>query len=304
MDILLANVQVGAGEVMETLKNSPPREVDYRVKKDDGTEYKMDGTIISYNHQIKQVNDIDLGGLDPTNEITEKLISDTSITELDKSIVENYNGIDINHSLKQITISQNYDLSNLYDYLKYDKLNNLYNSNYEVSELFFSGDGTTLNLADYNLIVDSTTLSQSDKFEKIITSGEVTSLNNAVLDFSYEDINGDSALYFTTEWKLFNNIDDAKNSAITPLASGTANDIYRFEKPINSQYRIVELYSSGVYQYVEVDLSNGFQTVDISLEGSVEDINSKMDLVLENQEEHTTTLNKILNLLYGLFGVI
>ena len=302
LDILLANVQVGRSENVG--KNSDPRDVDYRVKKDDGTEYKLDGTIISYNNQIKSLNDIDLGGLDSTNEITEKLLTDTSITELDKSIVENYNGIDINHNLKEITITQNYDLSNLYDYLKYDKLNNLYNSNYEVGELFFSGDGTTLNLGDYNLIVDSTTLSQSNKFEKVITSGEIQNLNNGVLDFSYEDLNGDSALYFSSNWKLFNNIEDAKNSSISPIASGTANDIFRFFKPTISTYRVVELYQNGVYQYVDIDLSNGFQTIDISLEGSVEDINTKMDLVIENQNNHTSYLSTILNLIYGLFGVV
>ena len=257
---------------------------DYNNNEDD----LLDIHFISYNHLINQLEGSmkNIGTLTLSN----LMFIDTSITELDKSVVENYNGIDINHNLKEITITQNYDLNNLYDYLKYDKLNNLYNSNYEVGELFFSGDGTTLNLGDYNLIVDSTTLSQSDKFEKIVTSGEIQNLNNAVLDFSYEDLNGDSALYFSTDWKLFYNIDDAKNSSITPIASGTPNDIYRFFKPENSQYRVAELYQNGVYQYVEIDLSNGFQTIDISLEGSVEDINTKVDQVLQNQEDHTSSL--------------
>jgi hypothetical protein len=127
------------------------------------------------------------------------LVGDQNITNPDENAVKNY--------------SQIADLSQLYDRLKvYSVDNPLYPA---IDQQLAIAVGKTLNLRNLNLVLNATstqpitvdqttntivikttTLSASDKFSSLETTGNVTSINGAIADFAYKDASGISFKVF------------------------------------------------------------------------------------------------------------
>ena len=255
VDVLLANVQVAGGEIVGS--NSAPRDVDYRVKANDGSEYTMDGVVFSYGHQIKQLNNIELGGLDPINEITEKLLDDALIDEQDVSVVQLYS---------QIDTSQKF-----YDYAKFYLLENYKGE----SETLVTRVDDTLNANSYDIIIDNNaqdvfnivgntiTIRASTFVGSIETSGIVTLQNGAIVDGVIKDANFVEGMISLT----FKNIDadsyiyakyESNDSIIVNTKiNDTGNYYYTIEENESIYYAIADFATeieSGVRQYDSSDI--------------------------------------------------
>lgn len=126
-----------------------------------------------------------------------RLATDVNITQTTVATVAAYTSID--------------DLSRLYDYAKYWRVQDANLEYPSVSTQPVNGNGTTLDLGSRNLIVDATaasafaintgtntitikasTLSKSAKFTKLTTTGAITFVNGAApaSDLSYQDSSG------------------------------------------------------------------------------------------------------------------
>ncbi len=103
-----------------------------------------------------------------------KLLDDEAITESNMSTVSSYSGISIDHTNKMITINDSISICNLYDYLKYDKVA-LNRDMPTVTSFVASQDGTTLDISDYSITLNSNgKLTVCTNFEKIETTGSST----------------------------------------------------------------------------------------------------------------------------------
>ena len=119
-------------------------------------------------------------------EIKEKLFSDTSITQTDFDLVEAYTGIGINHINKKITITENRDLCEIYDFAKNDKIfHNLEQPS--IDKFLIEVQGKILDFNDYEIEVNGVTLSSCDKFTDLKTTGNINILNSGTITTNFED---------------------------------------------------------------------------------------------------------------------
>lgn len=146
----------------------------------------------NYHKQFKaQHHTLDyVEGLNGENNLGDiKLLDDLGITETNMATVATTNGISINHTTKSITISDSISTCNLYDYLKYDKVA-LNQDQPSVTTFVASKIGTTLDLSDYSIVLNSTgQLTACDLFEKIKTTGSATISNLNYLKTALQDQN-------------------------------------------------------------------------------------------------------------------
>ena len=235
-DLLLANIQVGAGENVG--RDSAARPVDYRSK-NNSHDYKMDAALFAYGYKPRLVNDIDLAGLSQSADVRIVLAEDSSITEPDQTIVAAYDEI--------TTAPQFYDAAKLW-------LVNNYEGQGQPLVSIEGGDTIT---ADYNIVVDATANQAFDfdgstltikahVFEdnlRLENDSTVTILNGAEVLGTIQDRNGDSVVLITTpagyddEVKLYASLADAQSDRTAALIS--SGDIFRYNA---SEYGGVTLY--------------------------------------------------------------
>ncbi len=242
-DLLLANVQVGAGENVG--RDSAARPVDYRSK-NNSHEYKMDAALFAYGYKPRLANDIDLTGLDSGVNVALVLIEDKDITEPDQTIVAAYDEI--------TTAPQFYDAAKLW-------LVNHYSGQ---SQPLVSIEGGDTVLSDYDIVVDATANQAFDfdgstltikahVFEdnlRLENDSTVTIRNGAEVSGTIQDRNGDSVVLITTpagyddEVKLYASLADAQSDRTTALIS--SGDIFRYNA---SEY-------GGLTLYVRMETAN------------------------------------------------
>ena len=224
-DLLLANVQVGAGENVS--KNSAARPVDYRTK-NNSHNYRMDAAVFSYGHNSRIANDIDLTGLAQSADVALVLSEDSSITEPDTVIVTAYTEIS--------TAPQFYDAAKLW----------VVNNYSGQSQTLVTIEGGDTIIADYDIVIDATA-SQAFDFDgatitikasvfvdniRLDSDSTVTILNGAEVSGTIQDRNGDSVVLITTpagyddEVKLYTALADADDGGTNGLIS--RGDIFRY----------------------------------------------------------------------------
>ena len=127
----------------------------------------------SYAHQPRGLTAAMIGGgiLAPRSEV----LPDTAISNPNMSQVAAYTGIAINHSTRTITISADHTLDELYDYVKYNKIQTTANMQQpSISTILATADGRTLDISNYNVNINAgITLSAGTKFNAIRTSGNI-----------------------------------------------------------------------------------------------------------------------------------
>ena len=224
-DLLLANVQVGAGENVG--KGSVARIVDYRTK-NNSHNYRMDAAVFSYGHKPRIANDIDLTGLSQSADVALVLSEDSSITESDQAIVLSYSEI--------TTAPQFYDAAKLW----------LVNNYEGQSEALVTIEGGDTIISDYDVTIDasastafnfdgSTITIKAGVFEdnlRLENDSTVTILNGAEVSGTIQDRNGDSVVLITTpagyndEVKLYASLADADDGGVSGLIS--SGDVFRY----------------------------------------------------------------------------
>ena len=121
---------------------------------------------IDYNHNlISGIKALQNGRIDET------ILSQTDdqITEPSKAVVDAYTGIGIDHGAKTITISENRNLCELYDFAKANKVDNIQFPT--PTTLTIQAQGNELSIGDYQLIVTgAAVISSCDKFLKVIST--------------------------------------------------------------------------------------------------------------------------------------
>lgn len=162
---------------------------------------------------------------------------DTNITVTDPDIVTSYSGININHTTKTITISENHNLCELYDFIKLNKINNI--SQPSLTRLLVSVEGQSLHIGDYQFILTRNgELSTCNKFLKLISTASSVIADISNLSIGLEDTNG---IYKIIS---LNNIDNAS--------------ILITDKNTNTQ--LVNITSfSGTYDYPTLSTSSSIE---------------------------------------------
>ena len=114
------------------------------------------------------------------------LTDDEFITETNTGTVAGYTGITINHGTKQITVSGNSTLCELYDFIKLNKINNL---NQPSIDTFLATPSTDiLDIADYDFVLTASgTINACDKFVKLVTSSDAIIANTTNLGIGLQD---------------------------------------------------------------------------------------------------------------------
>ena len=275
-DLLLANIQVGAGENVG--KGSVARIVDYRAK-NNSHDYRMDVAIFSYGYQPRIANDIDLTGLAQSVDVTLVLSEDSSITEPDQTIVAAYSEI--------TTASQFYDAAKLW----------LVNNYAGQGQPLVSIEGGDTIIADYDIVIDanasaafdfdgSTITIKAQEFSGNLTldeDHEVTLNNGAAITGTVLDQNGNSAITFdgVSAWAVYA---DAQTRALSenPLATGNQDDVFRF------------LYQQGQVYYLTLTIGGdqllsdlaidqpGITAFDLSETALLNQLNSKVSDLIKN----------------------
>ena len=97
--------------------------------------------------------------------------------------------ISINHSTKTVDITGNVTAEDLYDYIKYDKVNNNITLPTEVT-MFTSVVGDTINISDYNLNINNASLTVGSSIIKLVTTQLVTLIGTGSTNLQITDING------------------------------------------------------------------------------------------------------------------
>lgn len=124
--------------------------------------------------------------------VSDILLVDTDpyITNTNSAAVASYSGITIDHTLKQITVSQSKSLCELYDFIKYDKVAN--NIGFpDLDNLLVSIVNQQFYISDYKLVLNSgSSLTGCDKFNYIKSDvvSDIGSISD--LQIGLEDPNG------------------------------------------------------------------------------------------------------------------
>jgi hypothetical protein len=155
----------------------------------------MDAHFWSYNHFYQILPDVSLDGIGQ-KEIETTLFTDINITETDKIVVDAYTSID--------------NLDKLYDRAKSWKVTSVNLEYPTINNQPVTVDGKVLDLGNINLIIGATAasafainqitntisikttaaLEAGTSFNSIKTTGAVSAVNGASLEFGYEDSSG------------------------------------------------------------------------------------------------------------------
>ena len=134
---------------------------------------KIQGISYTTKPFIQNITSFDISQEEYKNDydIVSVPIYDDAITETDKSVVGAYTGFDLDHTDKTITITENRNLNQLYDYIKYHYVE-IEDTKPSIDEFLIHREGTTLNIKDYNLDLINGSLNKfQGKFDKIISTG-------------------------------------------------------------------------------------------------------------------------------------
>ncbi len=191
VEILLAANIVNTGN--SDAPNTGSYAWDYRGKNNDHSDL-FDVNVWSYKHSYVQLSNIEMKGVNE-KEVSTTLFDDPNITKANESDAAAINGIAVTHNTSDdtgtITITGTVTLCDLYDKIKYDKVNNNINEP-TISTLATTVTGKILKLGNYQLILaEGSKIQPCYKFEKIETD-VVSSIHdaNTNLEIALEDPNG------------------------------------------------------------------------------------------------------------------
>lgn len=166
---------------------------DYRGKNNDPSDL-FDVNVWSYKHSYVQLSNIEMKGINK-KEVSTTLFDDLNITKTSENEAGAITGISITHNTSDttgtITISDTVSLCDLYDKVKYDKINNAIEEP-TINTLATTVKGKILQLGNYQLILaEGSKIKPCYKFEKI-ESNVVSSIHdaNTNLEIALEDPNG------------------------------------------------------------------------------------------------------------------
>ena len=275
-DLLLANIQVGAGENVG--RDSAARVVDYRSK-NNSHEYRMDTALFAYGYKPRLVNDIDLAGLAQSVDVALVLSEDSRITEPDPALVAAYSEI--------TSAPQFYDAAKLWLVNNYEGQN----------QALVTIEGGDTIIADYDIVIDanastafdfdgSTITIKAQEFSGNLTldaDHEVTLNNGAAITRTVLDRHGDSAITFdgVSAWTVYES-SSSRATGDNPLASGDGDTVFRF------------IYQPGLVYYLAVTIGNdqllsdlsidqpGITVFDLSETALLNQLNSKINTLIDS----------------------
>jgi hypothetical protein len=231
------------------------------------------------------------------------LFNDSNITEQNPANAATIAGIAVDHVAESITVSANIDLCQLYDYLKWEKVNT---SPYSptLNSLAATVSGGTLDIGNYQLVITGTNkVAACDKFNKIQSNvvGTIPDPTNN-LAIAFTDPNGSYKLVRLSN--LQNNVLTlTDNNSSTELANyPNISGVYSLVTQSNSNSVSVKVTRDGYSNWaVDLDLSNGddvfsFVVVQSSLAGNA--------ATLANQESIKFLLQKMLQQSSGIKATI
>ena len=223
---------------------------DYRSKYND-TQDKFDIHIWSYLHNYEMLYDVELKGAD-TLSLTSTLYNDEFISEVNQATVASYSGINVNYGSETITINANYNLDQLYDYLKYNKTQNCKLPT--LSTTMFSAGGNNTLLCNYNIVVNSE-LSAGTNFNKIISTQLITKGVSGKIKVPYTDSNYDSYLSILGAESTDNiKITDSGGAEIYNL---TGESGFPYQYVLGEEYNITLTSSANEVIYRKYPLHKG-----------------------------------------------
>ena len=225
---------------------------------------------------------------------------DTNLTETNPTNVSNYTGININHNLKTITISTDHDLCEVYDYIKWDKTNNIQQPT--PKEMMVTPKGVNLDIGEYQFILSGNAkISPCDKFLKITSnqSASIANLNNLAIGLT-----DNTGTYKIIRLK---NIDTASivitdKTTNTTLASNSLfTGTFDFSTISSSSSVEILVTRDGYSNWsVNLDLSGVKDTFQLVVAQSKANGNAS----IENQEYQLYLLSKILQKSEGILTTL
>lgn len=184
---------------------------------------------------------------------------DINITESDVEIVKLYSGININHTTKTITITTNRTVSEIYDYMSYDKTLASGAPYPTPDKKLATAIGSRIDLADYNVIIDGCDVTdRGSGFSLVQTTGVITLQNSATMDFNFLDANGDALIVIDlpTGYSL---------DGVYPTENDAKNKTNALGTSVNYKYLTSSDGGDTVYFRIEEDSGSGFGIDDYTL---------------------------------------
>ena len=148
--------------------------------------------------------------------------SNVTLSEANAGLLSS--SISVNHTTKEIDITANVSLDDVYDFLKYDKVNNNITKPTEAT-MCATPNGSQLDFADYEITVDNAVLSAGTIFNSLVTTDTFNLTNGGSTSVTVTDTNGTlTSISFTglqdgTEVRVF------KNSDTSELGTGVESSL-------------------------------------------------------------------------------
>ena len=252
--------------------------VEYRSKYNNHTDI-FDIHLWAYGYQYLKLLDITLLGLGvlPLSAI---MLPDLSVSEADPAVASAYSAMfTIQHQTNTITVTNTATLDELYDYIKYDKIQEANIETPSISSMPAEADGKILDLTNYNFIVNGiATINPGIKFNAIRTSALATIHGRS--NVGIIDVNGPRiSIYCNVPYTRLFIAPSTEGANIN--VSTDINGIYRFSVAANSTLEIMAKANGYIESRQTLDTS-------VSLEISI-------NLAQDNNISLTTDINAINN---------
>lgn len=173
-------------------QTTPNSDWSYRGKNGDNSD-EFEFFVWQYGRNLASIN----MGMKGAGVKNGKIVTtvDINVSEQDVSVVSAYSGISIDHNTRTVTISTQHSLGEIYDYMVYDKTTAVGIFKPTLGTKIPTVVGSTIDLGDYNLIVDGCDISTGDSgFSLLQTTGIITLQNGATIDFNFLDSVGNALL--------------------------------------------------------------------------------------------------------------
>ncbi len=162
------------------------QDVDFRGK---SVNDDFDIHLWHYQYKYKLVSNEFMRG-NGIKDIHVRMYKDHDIN-LPKATVTSMSGISINHAAKTISITQNQTLSDLYHFVKANKVANLNNiKSPSINAIALYREGSETLISEYNInVANGVVVSESDNFKKLKCLRSINLNSNGYIDLPHTDIN-------------------------------------------------------------------------------------------------------------------
>ena len=267
----------------------------YEATLDETEVYRLPTTFIDKQSKRIRIRRANLNDLEANYDLSAKGIDVTQFMSVDAAFTGTIaeaaaiTGIAINSGSDTITVSSAKTLQEVYNYVKsWLAGSGIYRDS------FISKVGNTLDLGSWNLVVNSSiTLSNSDEFSKILTTGAITA--NGTIEASYTDSSGivvtltanqaDTKIYYQI-------IPDGGSSNTEGYVTTDSNGKYRLTGVPSASHVYIAAKKDG-YDYYKTDFDPAVTTDIVIPLGAIDSIDSGISISSYSLTSGTNNNNRI-----------